>query len=498
MNKNASLGTVGRSAFYYTLGSVISRAASLLLLPVYTRYLSTADYGVMELLGIVVDVAAILFVSGMNAGMQRFYFKEPAGPGRDGVVSTTFWLEIVLGFIAALVVILAAPLGHLIGLTQPEHVFYLRVSASTFFFGVLASVPLLLLQSLNRARVYLVVSVCKLVAQIALNLLFLVYMGLGVAGMLYTGLIVNLILGISLAIWMARSVGLRLHWRDVTRLRAFGVPYQISIAGSFLLVFGDRFVLGSTKPVSEVGLYGLAYQFGFLLSSLTEVPFIRAWNPVRYAMLDVDPPERDRAYNEGLQVLSVLLALLASGMILFSPFVLSVMTSPEFHSAAKFVPVIVGAYVLQCYTQVVVFGIDVSTKTTHYTFATWTSAIVSVILYLLLIPRFGGMGAAWATLLAFLVRFGMTYRSAQLVWPIAYRWGPTLRAVSVIVLAAITQAVIQPTTAIGQLALGILVFAASACGLWFVAMSSTERTRAWRFLERALLNRLPWRPVRAA
>lgn len=487
----ANLSTIGQNAFYYTLGSVISRAASLALLPIYTSHLSTSDYGVMELLGIAVDVAAILFVSGMNSGLQRYYFLEPTEEGRNRVVSTTFWLEIGLAFLATIALILAAPYGHLIGLRDPGHIWFLRLAAITFFFGVLSSVPLMLIQSQNRARTFLVVSVVKLAAQIALNLLFLVRLDLGIAGILYTGLIVNLVMGLVLAAWMAREVGLKIHPPDLARLRAFGVPYQITVAGSFLLVYGDRFVLGAWTTTAEVGLYGLAYQFGFLVASLTEVPFIRAWNPIRYALIKEPRADRDLAYNHGLSALGFVLSLLSIGVLAFTPFVLGVLTPEAFHSAARLVPVIVGAYIVQCYTSVVVFGIDVSTRTKFYTIASWAGAITSIALYVLLIPRFGGAGAAWATLFAFLVRHGMTYHYAQRLWPVHYAWRAPLLGGVIFTVSALVQAVFTPSGNGGKFVNGFLLSVAATAALWFVALSRNERTEVRIFLTRVILSRLP-------
>ena len=73
----------------------------------------------------------------------------------------------------------------------------------------------------------------------------------------------------------------------VRELRRFGVPYQLTWAGSFLLTFGDRFFLQAGWGVAAVGLYGMAYQFGFLLSQLGATPFLSAWNPHRHQLVSL-------------------------------------------------------------------------------------------------------------------------------------------------------------------------------------------------------------------
>lgn len=488
MSKGEFFSQLGRNTALYTLAGLITRGVSFLLLPVYTRFLTTADYGVMQLLDITVDIAAILFVAGMTAGMQRYYFAAKSDAERNAVVSTTFALEFGLGALAAAALFATAPLASLIGLTEPGHVFLVRIAACNFLLGVLSSVPLLLLQSQKRAGAFLAATLAKLAMQVTLNLVFLVWFQMGVLGILYAGFIANLVMGAVLCVWLVRSVGFHVHTEVLRQLRAFGVPYQISTAGSFILVFGDRFFLGASRTIGEVGLYGLAYQFGFLLSSLVEGPFIRAWNPMRFQQLELSRAERDSAYNHGLSILAVTLVFTATAIVLFTPPVIQFVTTPEFHPAAKLVPIIVAAYVTQSYTQVVAFGIDVSARTKWYTYATWTSVVVILVLYTVLIPRFGGFGAAWATLAAFLVRFGMTYRFAHAVWPISYRWGRVLRATGVGIGCEVARVMISPSGVGAGLAWGVALLIACALGLWSVALDSDERAQLVEFARRSAMR----------
>ena len=470
----------------YTLGSLIQRAVGFLLLPVYTHYLTPADYGVMQLLDITVDIAAILFVAGMTAGLQRYYFAATTDEQRSHVVSTTFILELGLAAIATISLVLAAPLAPYIGLHEPQHVTFVRISAMNFFLNVLSSVPLLLLQTEKRAGLFLLAQIGKLTMQVILNLTFLIGFGLGVAGILYSSFLVNATLGLILGAWLLRNVGLRFSRPIFSQLRAFGVPYQISTAGSFILVFGDRFFLGHSRSISEVGLYGLAYQFGFLLSSLVETPFARAWNPMRFQQSELPRSERDAFYNRGLNILGVVLTLSATGIVLFTPTIIKVATAPEFHSAAALVPIIIAAYMIQSYTTVVVFGIDVSTQTRYYTYATWTSAIAILILYSLLIPAYGGFGAAWATLLAFVLRFVLAYYFAQQLWPVSYRWGGTLRATGAGI-AAVTIAWLLPATGIWMEVLtNTLLLCLCTLAIWLIALQPIEREAALAMLRRML------------
>jgi O-antigen/teichoic acid export membrane protein len=120
----------------------------------------------------------------------------------------------------------------------------------------------------------------------------------------------------------------------------------------------------------------------------------------------------------------------AVGITVFVRPVLWLMSDAAFWSAAAIVPVVVAAYVVQSWSGAVGFGINVSERTRYVTYAMWISVVVILALYMLLIPPFGAMGAAVATLLAFLVRFVLLYRFSQRLWPVTYRWAAPAKLVA--------------------------------------------------------------------
>ena len=139
-------------------------------------------------------------------------------------------------------------------------------------------------------------------------------------------------------------------------------------ASAYLLESGsDRYFLKVYHDLTVIGIYSLAYQFGFLLMYLATLPFMQAWNPQRFELARRPRAERDAMYNQGLLYLSLLLVSVATGIALFVTPVLQVMSDEAFHSAAGLVPVILAAYVMQSWTDVAELGIQVSGRTEYAT-----------------------------------------------------------------------------------------------------------------------------------
>src|SRR5512141_2230581 len=105
--QRTSLRRLGRDTAIYSLGVVLARAVSFFMLPVYTRYLTTSDYGVLSLLDMTVEIASILFVAGVTAGMSLFYYQTTDEYERGTIIRTGYMVEVLLGFVAGAIIMAA-------------------------------------------------------------------------------------------------------------------------------------------------------------------------------------------------------------------------------------------------------------------------------------------------------------------------------------------------------------------------------------------------------
>lgn len=468
---------LARNSLVYGAGIVARRIASFIMLPVYTHYLTPADYGVMELLQLTVDIAVILVSAGTTAGLLRFFFKAEDERERNAIVVTAFAMLTALNSIATIALLLGAgPIADVV-LKGAGSAALVRIVAIDLLLQGAISVPMTLMQARGRALLHSTTSLVTLVGQLGLNILFVVVLKMGVMGVLVSTLITHLLSGGFLVAWMLRQTGWQTSARAMRDLRRFAVPYQLTTAGTFILTFGDRFVIQAVRSAGEVGLYSLAYKFGFLLVTLTLNPFMTAWNPERFAAASLPRAERDLMYGSGFRYLNMLVLSAAVGIALFVDPLLTIMSDPAFHAAARLVPIIVFAYVFQAWSDVVQFGIDASEQTRFVTYATWGAAVPLIAGYLVLIPLLGGLGAAIATLVGFVVRFVLMFVFAQRVWPVQYDWRSVVGLLGWACLATVVYHVVAPATLGPQIALATVIGVVYLVGAFALALHVEERRR---------------------
>ena len=475
------MSRIGRHGLIYGAGVVLSKAVAFLMLPIYTRYLSPADYGVLRLLEMVLEVASIVAGSRLGAGIFWFYHKAQTDAERRKVLSTAMIVLLLSYAVATAAIYVFAPTIAEIALGSVQDVGLVRIAGMGLAFESLFLVPTAYLRLGDRSLLYVSVMTGKLILQVTLNVVFVVFMGLGAKGVLLSTLAGNILTGTGLMIYLVRDVGVRFSNRAARDLIRFGMPFVATQVATFILTFGDRYFLRRVTDTSAVGLYALAYQFGFLLAMLSEVPFSMVWEPARFEI--AKRPDRDELFARGFTYFNLVLVTIAVCIALFVGDLLRIMAAPAFLPAADLVPIILIAYVFQSWTLVHNIGIQVREQTGWYTVATWAGAIVAIIGYAVLIPRFYGLGAALATVASFAVVEWAVYAVSQRLWPVRYQWGPVIRA-TLLAVGACVVGVLLPRSNVGiSIALRMLVLLAYLGCVWQSGvLTASDRLAIRQFL----------------
>lgn len=418
------LRRIGSQGLWYIGGTLIQRSVSLLMLPVYTRFLTPADYGVIQLLELTFDVLSIIAGSRLAAGVFTFYHKAETESERRLVLSSAFLLTAGLAVAVGLAALAAAPILDRLVFGADRHAELFRYYAVAFALSLTQTVPWAWLRLAERPRAMVGYGLFRTALQVTCNVVFLTG-GLGVKGMVLGNVIATAVLTIPLCAIVIRRAGLGVNRVWIERHLRFSLPLVATQVATFVLTYGDRYFLRVHGGEAVVGLYSLSYQFGFLMSQVAYWPFANVWEPVRFAIAKQD--NRDAIFARAFLFVNVGLVTFAVGISLFVGDVLRVMTTPGFHAAADIVPLILLAYLFQSWYSMQDIGLHISEQTRYITLANWLSGAVVLAGYALLIPPLGALGAALATLISFAMRWALIYRYSQRLWPVRYEWAPVRR-----------------------------------------------------------------------
>ena len=480
----SQIGRIGRQTAIYGLGIVLSKAVAFIMLPVYTRFLTPGDYGVMELIEMTLDVISIVAGGKIALGIFRYYHKAETVEEQRTVVSTALLTLATSYTLVALLALIAAPWLSELVFRNATQAPLIRIAAGSLAFQSLLIAPLAYVRVQQRPTMFVAANLAKLLVSLSFNIYFVVHLHLGARGVLLSNFISTALVGTVLAVYVVREVGLSWSSRAIRDLLRYGIPLIGTQVATFIVTFGDRYFLQRASTITAVGVYTLAYQFGFMLGTLGYMPFELVWDPMRFRV--AKRPDRDEIFARAFVYLNVALLSLAVLIILFIGDLLHVMTTPGFYGAAHLVPVILIAYVLQGWASMQCTGIYVVEKTELVTVGTWLSAITAIVGYAVLVPRFFGLGAALATVLAFAVYYGTCYYFSQRAWPIRYDWSPVLRQIVLGTIVIGIGLLVSSEKLLTSIMLHGTIFVLYLAAVWRAVLSGADRVLVRSVLRRRL------------
>jgi O-antigen/teichoic acid export membrane protein len=470
----ARIKELARHSAVYGFGTLVSRFIAVLLLPVYTRYLTPADYGLIETLIALSAVMTVLLAAGVKSAFFRFYFDEPDGRGRLRVIRTSFWFTMAsatAGLVAGLV--LAEPISDLLFGTS-DHADLVRAA----FVGLWAAINYEQMTSLfrveQRSVAYLIATLINLTLTVAATLLLVVAWDAGPIGVIVGNFTGTLIVYIGLLAYRREQLGLELDRPLLREMNRFGMPLVPSALFLWILNFSDRFFLVKLSGAREVGLYSIGVRMASAIILLLAA-FRTAWPAFAYSIEDDD--EAKRTYSFVLTYIVVVTSWMALGLGVLAPWLVRLLTTEEFYSAERVVaPLSFAAAAFGAYI-VVVIGIGRARQTRSNWVISGAAAVLNVALNLLLIPAYGMIGAAIATIGAYVTLFvGMAWR-AQYLYPVPYQWRRVAIAGGVAVGLTVIGRVFDP-----PLAAAIAIVAAYPLVLWPLGFYLPEERRRIRAL----------------
>jgi len=409
--------TVGHASIY-TIGIMLNRLVSFIMLPVYTRYLSPADYGILELLELVVDVVSIVAGLGILNGLAKFYYQFETEEDRNELVSTLFLLVLVFYSVTCLLSSLSSGWISLIVLKDSKYAFLVFISFINLFLQIMFHMNVSYLRTKQRSKQFVVMNTANLFMKLSLNILFVVFMDMKVLGVLISSTISFIILGAGMTLFSFREVGIRFSRSKAVDLIRFGYPFIFSSFCAFILTYSDRFFLNHYQTLSEVGIYALGYKFGFLLMMFPVSPMMNIWLVQRFEIVKGEGFEQ--TFNKFLTWFIIVTISVALFIALVVKDALKILSAPEFWPAYQIVPIVLLAYFFQACTDFFNFGIYYSGRTKHIAYGAGISAVVILALSFFMIPRYGIFGAAWATLVSFIIRLVYFYKASQWEFKIRY------------------------------------------------------------------------------
>ena len=412
------LARLGRHSVIYGLGGLVSRILAVLLLPLYTSYLAPSSFGRVETLTAASAVAVIVLRMGVSTAFFRFYFDHKDAGRRLAVVRTSFWFTMAMATVGlVLCLVFAEPVSH--ALQLGDHPELVRAAAIGFWAQMNFEQITSLFRVEERSIAFALASIANVLITIGATLVLVVGLHKGALGLLVGNFVGTLCVYLALLAYRHDQLGFQFDRGLFRGMQRFGLPLVPSALALWAISFVDRLFVGGYKGQTEVGVYSAAIKIASVIT-FAMFAFRTAWPAFAYSIDD----DRDakHTYSYVLTYLLVVASWIALGLGALAPWLTDAMTDPRYHRAEKGIALLAFAGAIYAAYTVLAIGSGRARRTQFNWVITGVGAAVNVALIVWLVPRYGMVGAAIATLVAYVVLFlGMTLY-AQRVYPVAYQW----------------------------------------------------------------------------
>jgi O-antigen/teichoic acid export membrane protein len=451
----------------YGLSTFLAKGVSLLLLPFYTRVLTTTDYGIVDILIIFASLVNVTVALEISQAVARFFSDVQTQEEKIAYASTSLWFTLVAYTVFAIISgIYAVPLASFI-LDSSEHTLVFQIALLFIWSQGLFTLTANQLRWQLQPKHHMIASLCNTVITISSSIFFVLILQLGVVGVI-GGQFVGSMAGAVCAFFFARhNYRFVFDWSKLGVMLKFSAPLVPSSVGVIVSMYIDRIAIKQLMTIGDVGVFGIAFRLASPVT-LVMTGFRGALMPLVYNYYRNPGTSADIARIFRYFVALALVVFVC--ISLFSHTILVLLTTPEYYGAAQVVPLLVLSTFL---SQMYIFapGLGIAKKTSIFAFINIAGAFLNTGLNFVLIPMLGIFGAGLATLISSGIVFIVYMVFSQKYYFVPHAWIKlgiaTFLSISVSVLALFIQ-----TSFLGNIFIKIVLIAGVI--LFFVKIELIE------------------------
>lgn len=387
-----------KNTIYYSVGEIFPRIISFIMLPIYTRYLSPSDYGIIAYTSTIVSFLYVLGSFSLNSYVLRFYFDYENVSDQKKIIGTAHSFIILLNLLILFLAFLCMPsLVSTFNLQIPWEPFF-KMAFITNFLDSISIIPMVVYRVRRDAFKFMVLGLSKSIVAVVLTVYFVIYCNMGVLGNYWALLYCNLFFSIIYLLVIKQHAYYTIKFKFLKEGLKFSAPLLPGAICYMLLTISDRIILERNVCIADLGIYNVACTMALALNIVVQSGYKSIEPEVfrRYGSADFYSFTQ-RAKNIYFCAIFVFAMIIS----LFSQEVFTIMTSEGFHKGYYLVPALIIGGVMT--GQNVIYGcvLQCEKRSKIIGLSTLLGAAISIITNILLVPVWGVYAAAFASAISF-------------------------------------------------------------------------------------------------
>jgi O-antigen/teichoic acid export membrane protein len=331
------------------------------------------------------------------------------------------WFQLFLSIIIAAIIILLSPSISYFFFKEAGKPIYFILPAVTLVTNILPSVLINWLRLQRRPISTVIFTISQTIVTVGLTVLFVIVFRWQITGVFAALAISSVIFSLVVIFILKNWLSLKYFTKKrLLEMLKYAFPLIPAALSYWLLNNTDSyFIQYFTKNTAEVGLFGIGAMLASVLGMFTNA-FQQAWGPFAFSLINSEDVKK--IYANVFLLFGYAMSVLAALLMLFAPEALMIFTTPEYYDSAWVAGILGYNLVLIGFSYIAIIGISVNKNTRPYGAAMLYATIVTIVLNVILIPKFGKEGSALATVFAQIIVPIYLFYIGQKVYPVPYKF----------------------------------------------------------------------------
>lgn len=391
---------LGQETLIYGTSTILARMLNFFLVPFYTYYLITSDYGIIATVFAFMALFNIIYQYGMDQAYLRFAednkTKNTFSTPLLAVCGTSILLSVIIYFLSPVI-------ANILGIGT-QNSYLIKYCVLILAFDALNIVPFAKLRFEHRAWHFVLVRSVSIIVNVAGNICALKFFDWGVKGVFAAGILASLTSLILLFPVVKESFIFRFDKKLFKQMFNFSWPFIPAGLASILVNVIDKPLLSHLTSLADVGVYQANFKIGIFMMLIVSM-FDQAWRP--FFIQEAKEPNAKQTFAEIFTWSFALLGWVFLGLALLMPLIIQTnifglnLINRAYWGGLKIIPLVVGGYFFYgCYINFMVAPV-LTKKTTVLMKITLLGAAASILVNILLVPHIGILGAGWAIFISY-------------------------------------------------------------------------------------------------
>lgn len=388
---------LSRDSLIYGLGNAVTALIFFFAAPILTRLLSPAEYGAVALISSTITFLNLIMIFGMDTATTLTFYQKKTS--KKGIISGVFFFLILWGLLlVSLAILFSNNIAQLV-FHSSIYRYPLILALAAAFLTLIINFAKTIFRLQFQAKIFAIVTAINAVLVMSLSIVAL-YLYHNITGYFAGSLGGTFLTFISAVYLIRKDITFKIDWPKLKETITHGAAIVPVSLAYFVFNLSDRFFVSKYWGLNELGLYAIAININSIIAFFS-IALGRAWIPYILNMYQTSKNTFHRFMPRVFTYFVIFFCLLAVGISIFRNEILQILTVPKYFGAADAVGILSIGMIFSASIQVTSIGIYVAKKTKKLAYLTVIAAILNTGLNYVLIPKFGMVGAAWATTLTY-------------------------------------------------------------------------------------------------